>query len=352
MPVTSTPKVVIVILNWNGKDDTLKCLESVFKIDYPNFEVVVVDNGSSDGSVPAIRQAFPQAQLIETGKNLGYAGGNNVGIRYALDRGAEFVFVLNNDTKVARDTLAHLVAEANRHPEAAVLGPVICYMDRPDVIWTAGDKFVDPIRFFQQSKTGESIASLKDQSDSYETDRIMGAALFMRDQILSEIGLFDERYFLTNEESDWCWRARRVGHTCRIVPKSIIWHKVGGALGSGSSPLRLYFNTRNRLLFAEKNLSKKAWLKTMAYSLRWFFPPLSFSSVKAPFLKHLYWSIRGAVKLWQDPRQKARRRGVLDYLLRRFGDCPPQIRALNVEWNTKRQAISTTFSIPGEQTDV
>lgn len=348
--MTITPKVVLVILNWNGKDDTLECLASVFKIDYPEFEVVVVDNGSSDGSVPAIRQAFPQAHLIETGKNLGYAGGNNVGIRYALDLGAEFVFVLNNDTKIAQDALTHLVAEAKRHPEAAALGPVICYMDRPDVIWTAGDKFCDPIRLFQQSKEGESIACL--QPDSYETDRIMGAALFIPKAILATVGLFDERYFLTNEESDWCCRARRLGHTCRIVPKAIVWHKVGSALGDDSSPLRLYFNTRNHLLFAESNLSKTAWLKLVIHSLRWFFPRLSFSTVKAPFLKRLYWSIRDAIKLWQDPRQKARRKGVLDYFLRRFGDCPPKIRALNAEWNAKRQTISTTFSTAREQADV
>ncbi|WP_022948507.1 glycosyltransferase family 2 protein [Methylohalobius crimeensis] len=254
--MNAPPKVSIIILNWNGRDDTLACLDSVFKIDYPNFDVVVVDNGSTDDSVPAIRKAFPQAHLIETGKNLGYAGGNNVGIQYALNNKADYIFVLNNDTTVAPDVLTHLVQAAEKHPEAAVLGPVIYEMERPETIWTAGEAFGEGFTCVHL-RQGESETVLN-KDDGRTVDWVTGAAFFTRSSALRDIGLFDERYFLVYEESDWCFRARRAGYSCLIVPQASVWHKVGSAFGSESSPLRTYFSTRNRLLFAEQNLPKRA----------------------------------------------------------------------------------------------
>lgn len=343
------PKVVIVILNWNGKEDTLACLESVFAIDYPNFQVVVVDNGSSDDSVPAIRQAFPQACLIETGKNLGYAGGNNVGIRYALEHEAEYVFILNNDTKVAKDVLTHLVAEAEKDPQAAALGPVICYMDRPEIIWTAGEVFDKEFTCVHLHQ-GESLSRLK-QGETPYVDWITGAALFARASALQTIGLFDERCFLVYEESDWCFRARKQGLGCRIVPQAIVWHKVASSFGSESSPLRAYFSARNQLLFAERHLPKAAWLKLLRRSLKRFLPKFLAPKANGVFPKKYYWALRESWQLWQNPKQIAIRKGVLDYLLRRFGDCPNEIRSL-AQWRAMHREDSTIFSVSGEQTDV
>ncbi len=321
------PKVSIVILNWNGRDDTLACLDSVFKIDYPNFEVVLIDNGSTDDSVLAIRKAFPQSHLIETGKNLGYAGGNNVGIRYALEQGADFVFILNNDTKIAPDALTHLVQAAEKNPKAAVLGPVIYEMERPEIIWTAGEAFGEGFTCVHL-RQGESKTAL-DQDDGRLVDWVTGAAFFLRASVLRDTGLFDERYFLVHEESDWCFRARRAGYSCLIVPQASVWHKVGSSFGGESSPLRAYFSTRNRLLFAEQHLARTSWLKLLVQSLKRLVPRFSLPPAEdVPFIKRFYWALHDSHSLWRDSRQKAIRRGVFDYLMRRFGDCPPQIRTL------------------------
>src|SRR5436309_4726879 len=134
----NAPKVHIIILNWNGRADTLECLASVQRINFPDFETVVVDNGSTDGSEEAIRAAFPDITFIQTGENLGFAEGNNVGIRHAIECGADYVFVLNNDTTVDPNILAALVAEAEKNPNAAILGPKIYFYDRSDVINSAG----------------------------------------------------------------------------------------------------------------------------------------------------------------------------------------------------------------------
>jgi hypothetical protein len=324
------PKVAIVILNWNGKDDTLECLASVFKLDYPNFAVIVVDNGSTDGSVAAIRQAYPQVTLIETGRNLGYAGGNNVGIRYALDQNAEFIFLLNNDTIIASDALTHLAKAAQIHSEVAVLGPVICQMEYPNIIWTAGE-FLGKELTCSHYLQGEDETTLNNQA-CYEVDGIIGAAFFARSSIFLKIGLLDERYFLVHEESDWCFRARAQGYKCFIVPQAKIWHKVAASFGSEVSPLRIYFSTRNRLLFAEKNLPKSVWLKLCLQSLKKLLPKFTLSKKYGkPLLKTIYWSF-----LEKNPHRKAVISGILDYYLRRFGDCPENIRVLNKEWLAER----------------
>ena len=245
------PKVAIIILNWNGRDDTLACLESVFEIDYPNYEVIVVDNGSSDDSVPAIRQRFPPVQLIETGENLGYAGGNNVGIEHALQSGSDYLFILNNDTTVAPDILKHLVAAAETYPDTAAFGPIVLEMERPDIIWTAGEHFAADGLSCVHHLQGSRLSEL-DGLDRQEWDWINGAAFFARAKVWREIGLFDSRFFLVYEESDWCFRARRAGYRCRVVPEARVWHKVAGSFGGEASPLRAYFSARNQLLFAEK----------------------------------------------------------------------------------------------------
>ena|ERR1700681_3309672 len=138
--MANAPSVWIVVLNWNGLSDTLACLESLQRLHYPERRIVVVDNCSTDGSVDGLRRAAapPTIDIIEAGTNLGYAGGNNLGIRYALDRGADFILVLNNDTTADPMLVNELVAAADRHPEAGCFGPWIFYMHDPERLWFAG----------------------------------------------------------------------------------------------------------------------------------------------------------------------------------------------------------------------
>lgn len=132
------PSISIIILNWNGRSDTIECVESCLLSTYPSFRIVVVDNGSSDGSEAALLEKFPYLDIVQTGCNLGYAGGNNRGIRHALANGADYVWLLNNDTVVAPDALAELVAMAEATPHSGMIGSKILFYDRPDTIWFAG----------------------------------------------------------------------------------------------------------------------------------------------------------------------------------------------------------------------
>ncbi|HET6516311.1 MAG TPA: glycosyltransferase family 2 protein, partial [Thermodesulfovibrionales bacterium] len=136
--MTEDPKIAIIVINWNGRDDTLECLASVRQVDYPHFEVIVVDNGSSDNSVEAIRNAFPEVTVIETRENLGFAGGNNVGMRHALKNRSEYIFLLNNDTVVDSQILKSFIRSSRLLPRDAILSAKIYYYSNPDKIWYAG----------------------------------------------------------------------------------------------------------------------------------------------------------------------------------------------------------------------
>src|SRR5712691_2717467 len=134
----SSPHVAVVVLTWNGEDDTLACLASLGRVEYDNLSVVVVDNGSADRTVLRVRTEFPEVAVLETGANLGFAAGNNVGIQHALDRGAEYVFLLNNDTEVDPELIRHLVDAAEPDASAGVLGPKVFFFSHRDRLWYAG----------------------------------------------------------------------------------------------------------------------------------------------------------------------------------------------------------------------
>ena len=140
-PLPTEPRVAVIVLNWNGREDTLECLRSIRSIAYSNFGVIVVDNGSTDGSVAAIRASQPSVEVIDTGENLGFAGGNNVGIRRALELGADYVLLLNNDTVVDPGLLRAFVAAAALHPEAGAFGAKIYFHSEPTRIWYAGARW-------------------------------------------------------------------------------------------------------------------------------------------------------------------------------------------------------------------
>lgn len=241
------PRVAVVVLNWNGLADTLECLESLARLDYPAYEVVVVDNGSTDGSPAAIRERFPEVTLIETGENLGYAGGNNAGLRYAWQQEVDYVLLLNNDTEVASASLRLLVEAAEVDPRIGIAGPTIYYHDRPDVVWSAGGAI--------DWRRGTTWMVGLDERDTgqfgvgpRQVDFVTGCALLVKRPVLEQVGLLDERFFLYYEEVEWCVRARRAGFEIVHVPQAHVWHKImPGA--QADSPLVHYYMTRNRLLF-------------------------------------------------------------------------------------------------------
>ncbi len=257
-----TAAVTIVVLNWNGREDTLACLASLQQVDYARYDVVVVDNGSGDGSVEAIRERWNSVTLICNQQNLGFCGGNNVGLRLALERGADHVLLLNNDTEVAPDFLGPLVQALADDPSVGVAGPSIYYHQRPTVLWSAGGAI--------DWRSGKTRMMGLDEPDRgqfgaapREVDFVTGCAMLLRRAALERAGLLDERFFAYYEEAEWCVRIRRAGFRIVHVPSSRLWHKIHPDQQL-ESPTVHYYMTRNRLLFLRLcRAGPGAWMHTL-----------------------------------------------------------------------------------------
>lgn len=336
----SPPSISIVVLNWNGADDTLACLDSLAALTYPNFYVIVVDNGSTDDSLLKLRAYcadFPLA-LLETGRNLGYAGGNNVGTQHALDHGADFVLVLNNDTTVAPDLLECLVESAQRNSDAGVFSARIMYFDEPEIIWFDGGRWNSSTMRLEWPGQGETELILS--STDHDTDYACGAALFFRSEVARQIGLLDESFFLVWEEVDWGFRARKAGWRNVVVPAAKVWHKIGVSFGSESSPLRTYFSIRNELLWFSRHAPLSARVRLWLKDFRRLTPKFSIDSGQSVWLKRLLWAVQDYVRAWLGRGNRleylAVRRAILDYVNGRFGDCPDDVRTWSKAWAARQ----------------
>lgn len=335
-----SPHISIVVLNWNGADDTLACLDSLATLTYPNFKAIVVDNGSTDDSLSRLRPyvaPYPFT-LIETGRNLGYAGGNNVGTRRALEDGADFVLVLNNDTIVAPDLLDRLVESARRNPDAGVFSARIMYFDVPQRVWFDGARWNPSSLQLEWPGQGEEEARLG--TADHDTDYACGAALFFRAEVARQIGLLDESFFLVWEEVDWGFRARNAGWRNLVVPSARIWHKIGVSFGSESSPLRTYFSIRNEMLWFSRHAPPGARLRLWMKNLYRLTPKFALGSEQAAWMKRLLWAFQDYARacLGRGSRLEylAARRAILDYAQRRFGDCPEEVRAWSRAWAARQ----------------
>lgn len=253
-------RVAIILVNWNGKDDTLACLASLKSlITYHVSRItIVVDNGSTDGSVVAIRNKFQNVDVIETGQNLGFTGGNNIGIRMALERGADFVWLLNNDTIVNRDALEALIASFTKE-DIGIAGSKIYFAKgaeyhkdsyRPDqlgkVLWYGGG-VIDWGNMYALHRGVDEVD--RGQYDTTEeTPFVTGCSMMIRKEVIDTVGILDKKLFLYFEDVDFCLRAKRHGWQCVYVPKSIIWHVNASSSGSPGSDIHQYYQTRNRLI--------------------------------------------------------------------------------------------------------
>lgn len=243
--------VCVILVNWNGWQDTLACLDSCARLTYPHLEIVVVDNGSTDDSVDRLRKRFPDLRLIETGANLGFAGGNNAGMHAALARGASYIWLLNNDTIVDAASLTALVDTLRDDPSVGLAASKIYFQDRPGTLWYAGG--------YLSKIWGWSMHRGVDEPDTgqYDTlasvDFATGCSVLARASAVTAIGPMDESYFLYWEDIDWSVRARRAGWRVVYVPGSHIWHKLGGSTPSRDRRVQWRYEGRNRLLFYRRH---------------------------------------------------------------------------------------------------
>lgn len=245
MSIVKAPLVYCIVLNWNGWQDTLACLASLVLQDYPNLVVVVVDNCSHDDSVTKIAQAYPSILLLETGANLGFSGGNNVGLRKALDDGAEYVWLLNNDTVAPPDTATKLVAKALAEPQAGEVGTILHHMNSPGTVQAWGGATLYPWAFYRARlvttphKFGQNTA-------------LMAASVLLRRETLMQVGLLDEGFFMYYEDSDLSFRILNAGWTLAVAEDTAVLHKEGASLGA-LNPVRIRYGIASTLRFIYKH---------------------------------------------------------------------------------------------------
>jgi GT2 family glycosyltransferase len=258
---TSRPLVAIIVLNWNGRDDTVACVESLRGSNYQNAKVLIVDNGSTDDSVAEFARRFPDLRCIQNGENRGFAEGNNVGMRAALAEGADYVFLLNNDATIEPEALDRLVAAAEAQPDVGIVGPKILYRDEPRRIWYAGGT-ISPLG--RMGHEGWNRIDEGQWDAPRETGYVTGCAFLVKRAVLVKVGLFAPEYFLLFEEADLCVRARREGFRCWVEPRAIVRHKVSSSFG-GLSPQYYYYFMRNYLLFQRRHvIPVRGWAARLA----------------------------------------------------------------------------------------
>jgi GT2 family glycosyltransferase len=294
--------ITVIVLSYNGTADTLACLDSLQERGERSFDILVVDNGSTDGAPATIRARYPDIDLLELAENRGWAGGNNVGIEVAISRGSELICLLNNDTIASTDAVRAL-ADATRRHAPCLMHPAIDYADLKE-----GPQ-LDPGRLVPKA-----FRCLDDDPEVFELDFAYGACLMIPTKVFRNIGMFDERFFLQLEETDFWLRAQRFGIRSLCTTKARIIHAESRSFGGRRTPLKTYYIVRNRLLLTEKHH------RTVRGVLG--------------ALRSLYWSVSQDVKeadgrkkstspaAWlvsRNPHVRAARAGLRDYLFRRFG---------------------------------
>jgi GT2 family glycosyltransferase len=302
-------KVAIIIVNWNNWKDTIECLESLYQMEYPSYDVIIVDNASQDGSIERIedycnQRIVPKSKffeyshknkpviirkyikkvseagtkfdeqgdklesnrkltIISNEKNYGFAEGCNTGIRFAMRTGANYVMLLNNDTVVAPDSLRELVELAQTDPTYGFVGPKVYYYDydgRVDVINAVGGRLI--IRKGLTHPIGFGQIDHGQFDEPVELDYVEGSCLLTRVEVIRDIGLLDSAYFAYWEDTDWCIRGRKAGYKAIYAPKSKIWHKVAA---SDISFTNEYYATRNAFWFLKKHASRGQYFSFILY---------------------------------------------------------------------------------------
>ncbi|MCK9150785.1 glycosyltransferase family 2 protein [Methanobacterium alcaliphilum] len=303
------PTITLIILNWNNWKDTVECLESVYNINYPEFKVIVVDNGSEDESIEKIKeycegklkvkskffkynpesktidiQEYPkessspnnpqQLIIIANDDNYGFAGGNNIGMKFVLDNiPSEYVLLLNNDTVVDKDLLNHLVEPVLEDPAIGFVGPAVLYYDykgSKNTINFAGGKYnpwTGHVSHMELKK--EYTSNLK----SKYVDYLEASCVLVKTEMIKKIGMLNTQYFLYWEDNEWCMRGLRAGYKCYFQSKAKIWHKI-----SVSSPHhnKIYYMGRNKFWFIKEYSTKLQLVLSVIYFIFLEFIPFSF----------------------------------------------------------------------------
>jgi GT2 family glycosyltransferase len=250
--------VFIIIVNWNGREVTLDCLDSLSRIEYKNVTIIVVDNASSDGSVAAIKTRFSNVVVLETSKNLRFAGGTNMGITYALEHGADLFLLLNNDTTVDHQFLSSMVERITSSSTIGLVAPKICYHSDPERIWFAGGS----ISMWTGTMKHNGIREI--DSGQHDTAREIeyttGCCILTTREVIEKVGVLDESFSMYTEDADWSMRVRRAGYTIIYEPRAKILHKLSVSAGGHLSVFKMKNKFLGNLRFFARYAAWYQWL--------------------------------------------------------------------------------------------
>lgn len=314
--IKNNPKVTILLLNYNDWKSAIECLESVYRTTYPNWEILVVDNGSENASVAKIKEwaagnipvkskffgleekepikyveelfydeeenkvkvsqkvqewdLLPPGQkllILRIKRNRGFTGGNNIGMKYILrEKKTDYIVLLSNDVVVDDNFIGTLMKQASRYPDAGIFCTKIYFYDEPDTIWFAGG-------YIDWKNEGAHIGYEKKDNHAYDAaitcKYVTGCAMLIKKEVLEKIGLLDESFFAYQEDVDFCIRARKAGYKCMYIPSPRVWHKVGSTLKKEGrmSPLIRYLGTRNKLSMIRKNFGRLRLIEALLREL-------------------------------------------------------------------------------------
>jgi len=252
------PAVCIVLLNWNGKQDTIACIESLKKISYDNAKIVVVDNASTDGSVESIPSLYPDIEFISLDNNRLYAGGNNAAFEKFWDKDYPYFLILNNDTTVEPEFIEPLVERLEKYPKIGIAGPKILYYDHPEMIWSAGGR----INFWRGKIFHRGIRQFDGPkwNQATQVDYLSGCCFLIHRDLLKTLNGFDESYYIYTEDTDLCLRAAKLGYSIFYEPRSVMYHKVSSSSGGGLTPFKIYHRIRSTHLFFRRHAKGIHWL--------------------------------------------------------------------------------------------
>ena len=252
--MSNLEKIAIILINYNGKEYNEECIKSIFESSYKNLEVIVVDNDSKDGSPELLREQFGEKiNLIMAGKNLGFSGANNIGIRKAIEDGCDYVVLLNNDTLIDKNLISNML-NASKEENDAVISPKIYYYDNKDIIWSAGADMR-----WKKGVTDQRGINQKDDGSYDKREKVefgTGCCLLIPSKVIKEVGYLADDYFLYYEDTDYCMRIREKGFNIVYEPTAVLYHKESASTGGNLSKLYIYYNTRNRLIFNKRFNSK------------------------------------------------------------------------------------------------
>jgi GT2 family glycosyltransferase len=297
--IEDVPLVISLILSSNRKDDTLECIDSLKMNDYDAHKIILLDNQSTDGTVDAVLAVQPAVQIIELVENRGYAGNNNVGIKIALEQGADWILIANDDTDFAPDCLAKMVEVGNSDATIGILGPMVYHHDEPNMIQSAGGVLG---RNWLGMHLGRNEVDHSQFSEPHPVEWLSGCAILVRRDVIDQIGMLDERFFMYSEEKEWCMRASKAGWKLVNVPGAKVWHK-GVQRYYQPKPYVTYYMTRNHLLLLAKHRAPLQvwWIAFVHY-----------------FRTIMSWGLKPK---WRDKREHmfAMLHGITDFIFHRWG---------------------------------